>query len=280
MSEEPEVAVVDDKSEAPVSMIDENGKFTEKWKEGLDEDIRGEVCLDTCVDVKSMAKQYVHAQRKFGKNSIVKPDENASEADWDEFNIARGRPETVGDYKYAKLDSIDYDDVMIGKFLEGCHKRGFNQEDIDFLSEFDNNRVLQTKQVNVDNIKAAKNEAEDVMREELGIAYDERIHLATRVMSDDKFVPEDDREEFIKEFGNNPNFIRFAIRVGSRLAEHKEIVAKLTEPSVGEAQAQIDELQATPGYADTNSKVMNSAQRDSITKQIEVLYKKLYPEKG
>ena len=263
--------------EAPVSMLDENGKFTEKWKEGLDEDIRGEVCLDTCVDVKSMAKQFVHAQRKFGKNTIVSPDENASQEDWDEYHIAGGRPSTAGDYKYNKMEGIEYDDALISTAQEIFHKIGLNQKQVDALAELDNNRVLQTMQAGVDNLKTAKNAAEDAMRTELGIAYDERIHLANRVMADDKFVPEDDREEFIKEFGNNPNFIRFAIRVGSRLAEHKEVVANLTEPSVGEAQDQITALQATPGYSDPNSKLMTSEQRDVITKQIQALYKKMYP---
>jgi hypothetical protein len=244
--------------------------------EGLDEEIRGEVCLDTCVDIPSMAKQYVHAQRKFGKNAIVKPDENASEEDWEQYYIAGGRPDTVGDYKYTKAEGIEYDDAMIGIFKELAHKIGLNQKQVDALSEFDNNRIMQIMQIDEDNKIAAKNEAEDTLRTELGVAYDERIHLANRVMSDDRFVPEDDREEFIKEFGNNPSFIRFAIRVGQRLQEHKDVSAPITEPSVSEAQTKIDELMATPGYSDPNSDML-PVTRDRITKQIQELYQKIYP---
>lgn len=272
---EQEVAGVE-KSEAPVSILDENGKFTENWKEGLEEDIRGEVCLDTCVDIPSMAKQYVHAQRKFGKNSIVKPDENASEEDWEQYHIAGGRPDTPGDYKYTKLENIEYDDVMLGKFTELAHKIGLNQKQVDKLSEFDNNRVLQIMQANVDNTKAAKDEAEDALRSELGVAYDERIHLANRVWSDDKFVPEDEREEFIKKYGNNVDIIRYSIRVGQRLAEHKEVSAPLTEPSKDEAQAKIDELMATPGYFDQSSNMLPIV-RNRITEQIRQLQLKINP---
>jgi hypothetical protein len=119
----------------------------------------------------------------------------------------------------------------------------------------------------------ARNDAENALKKEFGGAYDERMHVANRLVAE-AFPKEEERMNFLEEFGNNSNFIRFASKVGARMAESSALVADLTQKTPSEAQARIKELKATPGYMALDG-TMTQPERDKITAEIRELYKEI-----
>ncbi len=69
----------------------------------------------------------------------------------------------------------------------------------------------------------------------------------------------------------DPDFVRFAANVGSRMVESNALVAELTQQTPNEVSVKIKELEATPGYMSLGSDMTNE-RRSAITAELRELY--------
>jgi len=82
---------------------------------------------------------------------------------------------------------------------------------------------------------------------------------------------------FLQNYAGDPDFVRFAAVIGSRMVESKALVAELTQQTPSDALRKMDELRATPGYM-TLGGDLTETQRNDITAEIRELYQQAYPE--
>ena len=255
-------------SSAPI-IVNQDGSFGENWRNALPEDIRGEECWDVVTDFGNMAKQFVNQRKAIGKDKVVLPGANATPEEKATFYDSIGRPKTPQDYKVDVPDEMAefYTPEVMDEQAKLAHEIGATNEQFAAYMQKSMERDAQLLQQQVDAQKQAVQSAEDSLRKEFGAAYDQRIHVANRLVSE-ALPNEESQMAFIEKFGSDPDFIRFASVVGSRLVESKALVAELSTDTPGEAQKKIDSLMATPGYMDVNDKIMSASQRQALTDQM------------
>jgi len=258
----------------PVPLVDADGKFSENFKESLAEEIRGEKILDNLGDFHGAMKQLVHAQKQIGKDKVVLPDEKSTENDWNMFFDQIGRPKTAGDYKFVKDESLPediYDDTLITSFLEGAHKAGFTQKQIDFMRTFESMRLKS----GLESMQAQKDkelrEVTEALKAKWGAAYDQRLHLANLMVNENSEEGEE-RDMVLSIIGNNPIVADFLANIAKRFMEDKAITGSMTTPTPSEAIKEAEKLRATPGYLDGKLFESNPIRHNEITKKIQELY--------
>ena len=126
------------------TMLGDAGEFSENWRDGLPEAIRGEKCLDNIKNIGALANSYVHAQKAIGANRVALPNENSTDEDWAAFYKACGRPDSETAYTTdgVKLPpGVTLDADRVNEFRTFAFKHGFNQKTFDAALAFDIERV-------------------------------------------------------------------------------------------------------------------------------------------
>ena len=261
------------------SWVNEEGKLSEGWKEQLSEDIRGEKSLDTFDDIPGMAKMLVHGQKMLGRDKIALPTEVSTPEEMDEFYRQIGRPETKDDYKMEVPDELA--DVMDANVIEGAkelfHKIGLTQAQADALFAFDQKRYSDAMQGNEASSEQATKDAEAALRSKWGAAYDERLHIANKMIADN--TDDSNREQVLASIGNNPMVADFLANIGKKFMEGGLVDGVSTSINTPlEAKAKADELRSTPGYLNGQLAKANPSMHARITEQITEQMKLAYPE--
>ena len=265
----------------PVALVDHEGSFRENWKDSLPEEIRGEECLNNVAGFTDLVTQHVHGQKSVGKDKIALPGANATDAEWDAFYDAAGRPKTEDDYKVDPDPDIPEGFHSPERMARGraiARKFGLSKKQWDGLIAWDNSETKMSLAVLDKDAAAELKTAEDTLKEKLGMAYEESLHNVN-VLINTTTEEGDNRAEFIKEFGRNPKFVLWANDVAKKMISHEALIAEVTQATPKEAMVKIGELEATPGYSDGTLHRDNPAAEERITKELSELYKQAYPEK-
>lgn len=263
--------------DAQTALVNADGSFAENWRDSLPEDIRGEESLKLFNDFPSAMKSLVHAQKNMGKGKVILPTDKSTEAEVADFFKAIGRPETPDDYKAELPDDLKefFTEDRMKADKEFCHKVGITQKQYEQWVKY---QVETAQKLLADQEQFEQNrraEVERNLRNEFKGAYDERIHAA-KMLIKEVFKGNGEAEmHFLEQFGDNPEFIRFASFVAAKMVESKSLIAELTHDTPGEARAKIKELQAI-AYDRTKS----IQERQDATNKMKELYKTVYPEES
>ena len=251
----------------------------------MPDDLKNEPTLATLPrEVPAIIKKLINAQKMTGKNKVALPGEKATEAELDEFYDAIGRPKTIQDYgeypKDPELPAELYDSDRINRGLELMHKLGLTKKQAAALMAWDNEelKAADTAALEADDQKTL--DTEKILKEELGMAYEETIH-ANNVFINQFTEEGEERDAIIKEFGRNPLFIKWiGRRIAPKFLEHKTLIADLTQATPREAQAKIAELQSTPGFMDGTLKQKDPVKHQRMQSELEELYQQAYPKQA
>ena len=269
--------------EVPVSVIGEDGNFSENWMElsGVEEDLRGDLTLKSCKNIKGMASQLVNAQKMIGKsaNMVVVPTEQSTQSEWDEFHKSTGRPDTPDDYAITHAEEVgEIDGEVETAFKNLAHSEGLRPSTVQKLIALDDQRVLAIREAMAKSQEAELTACEEKLKEQWGAAYEERKHLANRMIAEN--TTEDTKQSVLGAIGNSPVVADFLANIAKKFVEHKVISADVDTPTPVEASAKADELRATPGYLSGELAKTSPARSQQITNEIRVLMQKAYPKKG
>ena len=268
----------------PVALVSHDGAFAENWKDSLDEDIRGEPCLDLVGDFAGAMKQLVHAQKNVGKNKVVIPGDGASQADWDAFYTAGGKPGAAADYAYkAPEEGFKLDDNVVKETREFLFSIGASQwQAKQILARLHDGGAQGEKDKDAVLVRETE-EAAQALKDKLGGAYEERVHIADRLLHETNKDDDERKAHMIKKYGRDPLFIEWASEVGKSLVEAEMLNAQLTQTAPKEAQRELDELESSPDWIDFQSGEMQrtnpAKHRRYLEKQTE-LYDIIAPEQG
>jgi len=256
MAEEGQAAAADTATdttattEAPESFVGTDGVFVQDWQTKLqDESLRGDETLKTLKNVESLAKSYVHVRKQVPLDKIAIPGVNATDEERSVFHEALGRPLTAEEYVMdVPEEHTDYfDEELITEARGIFHGLGFNQKQVDTLWEFEKKRVAATEKALDDFEEQEKSEAETALRNKWGTAYDENMHLANRMITENSADGEE-RHYLIAEYGNSPRLAGFLANIAKKFVEHK-IITDVETPSA-DLQGKIKELMDTSAYKD------------------------------
>lgn len=269
---------------APVAYVDHEGNFSENWLEGVPEDVRDAPCLKEVANLGDLAKQHVHAQRNIGKDKVVLPGENASDDEWSAFYTQVGKPKSYDGYKYERPEEVPEDqrgENFIKEAKEFAFENNLTQKQFARLMAQEDARLVDSIKTQDDASVRELEEAEKVLKDKWGMAYEERIHVVNRFINETTDEG-DERDAFIAEFGRNPKFVEWAAKVGVKLIESDLLIADLTQKAPKEAQAELDELMASEDYTKYLDGVFmkeNPTKHANIQKKLSDLFDIIHPEK-
>lgn len=257
-------------TEAPESFIGEDGTLTEGWIDRyVPEDLRKEKIYSTIKDLPSAFKTIGHQAKLVGRKGILLPTETSGQSEWDAFHEALGRPKTAEEYVMEVPEDYkeDFSEELIGEAKNIFHGQGFNQKQVDTLWEFEKKRVAATNKALDDFEEREKSEAETALRNKWGTAYNENMHLANRMISENSKDGEE-RDYLIAEYGNSPRLAGFLANIAKKFVEHK-IITDVETPS-RDLESKKKELMASKAYADASH-----PDHKSVAAQVRAIFEQL-----
>ena len=198
-------------------MVGADGALAENWREGLPEGIRGEKCLDSIKTIGTLAQSYVHAQHWMG-GKISVPGEHATQAEWDAFYKACGRPDSAESYKTGNVpEGVELDGEQVKAFQEFAFKHGFTQKTYEAAVAFDLARAAQAREAAEAAQTAEYNETLGKLRTEFG------GNMETVVAQCNKAMNTFGLTDVLREKGllNNYTVIKALAGIGERISESK-----------------------------------------------------------
>jgi hypothetical protein len=260
-----------------VSYVGEGGILNEGWMEGLGvhEDLRNDLTLKSTKNVAGLASQLVNAQKMIGKNMTSLPNADSTDVEWDAFKD-NFRPATAGDYTFEHIEGMEVNEEFETSIKEFAHQKGWRQEDVQDLIALDDARIAGMKDAIAQAEAQKMTDAETALKKEWGGAYEERLHLANRMINDN--VSEENKAAILEQVGNNPVIANFLADIAAKFVEHKIIDASITKSTPMDAIAKAEELMHTAGYITGELAKTSPARHKQITEEIAALNAEAYPE--
>lgn len=265
------------------SFVDASGNLQEGWQEEfVPEDFRGNPVYQTFSDLKGMAKQLGHQARLIARQGkgVMPPDDKSTPIEREAFYEAIGRPKTPEEYQIAIPEGLDeyYADATVQEARDSLHKAGLTQTQLDAVMALDAKR-LQTGLAQAQEAQQrAHDEAEKTLRAKYGDAYEERIHIANRMVADN--VTEADKPALVQVIGDNPVVADFLATIGAKFMESKLINAEASGAmSPSEVNAKMEEL-IQEQSAHPRMRTDNPERYKRMNAEINVLAEKLVKQSG
>lgn len=263
------------------SFIEPNGKLKEGWKNGLPEELRGELSLDTFDSFPEAMRQTVMAQKMVGKDKVVIPTEKSTQAEWDAFYSKIGRPQTPDGYEYKApedLKAVDLSPEFVNPVLQELHKAGATKKVVDVaMNQF--HKFVKNLEASAEEAEnQAFDEASQKIIETRGDTLEADQHEANLLIAENS-PNEEYKEKLLEVINDNalrPYLFGFLADVRKKyFGSHEgmpsgESTGTVKTPASLRAQAQ--EIQATPGYMDGTMRNQNPAQYNRLTQQISNMY--------
>lgn len=269
-------------------LVNPDGSFVTDWHKSdkLPEEVRGSESLGVIKSLSDLAKRTVHAEKMVGANKIAVPKADASPEDIAAFREAVGKavpslatPESVDGYKFDVPEGMEtlFTDEKLAASKELALKIGATQSQFEQFMLADARAAAEAQAAAEQEASRKHDENVLALKKEWGEAYPERQHIVKRLIAEAFGSDSTGHMAFLEKYAGDPDFVRFAATIGSRMVESKALVAELTQSTSKEAIQKIKDLNATPGYMSMSSE-MTDAQRTEITKQIREQYTIAYPE--
>lgn len=165
------------------------------FHETLPEDIRGNEALKEISDAPTLAQKYIEARSKV---PVV--------------------PGAANDYLFEFPDGFSADENELTGFQELAHELGLTQDQYGKALNFQVQRELRIAEALNNQMAASRTAAEDSLKKEWGVNYDQNLELAKQVF---KRFSDDATTQFMEDtkFGNNPQVLRLFHQIGTVLSE-------------------------------------------------------------
>lgn len=231
-------------------IIDDDGNLREGWTSMLDEDLRESQYLKEVKTIQGMARSTVSARSMVGADKIVVPTEASSEADWDAYYVAGGRPDTAEDYAFAKPEDLPeefYDADYATGIQDILFKFGGSKKLADALFAYNNEYVAKQIGVIAQDEETTTTQLKDGLYADWGNAYEQRKHMGDVAVEKGTQGNEEFKTRLLEKYGNDPDFIRYSSNLGGLFSESTSPDAKAI-PTPGDMSEAIAKEQANPAY--------------------------------
>ena len=199
--------------------IGDDGNFSEGWmeKSGVSEDMWNNPTLTSTKNVASMASQLINAQKMIGKqpNMAVLPSDQSTQVEWDEFHKACGRPDTPDEYTITHHEDVGESNMeMEAAFKNLAHSEGLRPETVQKLMELDDSRIMGMRQAMQEAEIQKTEDCTAVLQKQWGNAYDERLHLANRMIEEN--TTDETKDMLLGKIGSDPIVADFLANMAAK----------------------------------------------------------------
>jgi hypothetical protein len=184
-----------------------------------------------------------------GKKGLILPSEGADEKEWGPVWDNLGRPKTKDDYNMdVPEEHKDYfSDELIAEGRELFYNIGLSSKQANALWEFEKARAAAIDKMATELEEQEYEQMEKALKEDWGIAYNENMHIANRIISENS-APGEERDKLLADYGNDPKFAKFLVNIGKKFIGHK-IITDVETPSTN-LEKKKAELMKHPAYND------------------------------
>jgi len=164
-----------------------------EWARSLevDKEILSDPSLKAINDINSLAKSYVHAQRKIGQKGVLLPNENSTKEEWDTFYQKAGVPLEEQDYR-NKVELMSGDDKSAfnegfnEEFLKKAHELRIRPDQASQMYRFFNEQAQTTTQNFTEQMESQRQEGLNQLRDTLGEdAYQVQLTKASQLIKEE-----------------------------------------------------------------------------------------------
>ena len=195
-------------------------KFPENWKLGLPKEFQDEPSLKNVLDVPTLAKNYINAQKMIGADKISIPSKHATDDDWKAVFQKLGNPAELKDYELSAPKDAPFDADALTKFKEIAHANGVLPKQANKILEWYGKNIQEQMTSVSDRTKAEHEKEWGGLRETWGEAFDNKILAAKTAI---KEFADPDVVEFLRtsNLGTNPKLAKFFSKIGETMLEDK-----------------------------------------------------------
>lgn len=257
------------------------GSSVSDWKAGLADDIRNDPGLASIQDVNGLAKSFLHGQKLVGADKVVIPKQDAAPEEWGDFYNRLGRPEKYEIAKPQLAEGLEYDSSMEEKMLGLMHNAGLSQKQAEAVFNGYMGYINDTHVENTKNQELKTGEWDTALRKDFGNAYDERVDLARRAVTE---FGGDELKNFLDEtgFGNHPGFVKAFANIGQKMMEAGADTSgqgQSFQLTPAGAQQEIARLQRDPNFMNQYSNKDADGHQAAIEK-FQQLFEFAYPDQN
>ena len=238
----------------PTSPFNPDGTFVENWHtlapEGY-EDLKTDQTLPRFKNVWDFSRSHVSQRKLVGADTMVRPNENFSEQDWNEYYDAGGRPKTAGDYNIKKPDDFPedkWDQAKAEKYQEFFHKIGLSAKQVEAITKFNNEDVLSVLKDQADAKEAEEIALKDGIIKKWGRAYEQKAHRGNIAVHKGADGDEGFEQRLLDKINKDPELLEFASNLGGLFSEH-DLAEDPNVPTPADIQTQIDTIMHDPRYS-------------------------------
>jgi hypothetical protein len=164
-----------------------------EWARSLevDKEILADPSLKAINDINSLAKSYVHAQRKIGQKGVLMPNENSTKEEWDTFYQKAGVPLEEQDYvnKVELMSGEEgsaFDEGFNENFLKKAHELRIRPDQASQMYRFFNEQAQGKTQQFTQEMEQQRQEGLNQLMDTLGEdAYNVQLSKASKLIKEE-----------------------------------------------------------------------------------------------
>ena len=253
-----------------------SGGSGDGFLEMIPEDLREHPSLSPIKDVPNLVRSYVNAQRLIGADKVPLP-ENPSDEDLDRIADRLGRPETPQGYEIA-VDGNIVTEKVATEFSDIAHQLRMTPKQVAGVLDYYRTTTDAAINENSQTFEQEKQQGEATLRQEWGMAYDEKVDRASNVAK--QFAGAEVFDLPLSDgtrLGNHPEFIKAfdAIAEFQKKATSEDTVSENTSRNVmtpKDAQAEIDSILSNPDYQDRKNPQKRQRLVQRMTELMEMVH--------
>lgn len=157
----------------------------------LDKDILMDPSLKAIGGIDSLAKSYVHAQRKIGQKGVIMPNENSTQEEWDTFYQKMGVPleeqAYINEVGLTKAEEgTAFDEGFNENFLRKAHELRIKPEQASQMYNFFSEQAQKTTENFTEQMTTQRQEGLNQLRDTLGEeAYNVQLTKASQLINEE-----------------------------------------------------------------------------------------------
>lgn len=237
---------------ADIPIVDSKGVFSEKWIDSLNEDSEAAPMLAVFTDVQGLAKSYIRTKRLVGKDKIATPNEKSTDADWEAWHIAGGRPKTAEDYNFTRPETLPeelYNQDFATEAQKLFFQLGLSEKQSQGIFQFHNDATLLAAENEKNTREMAVQQAKEGLEKDWGQAYTQNVQNGNLALDKGTGGDKELLYNLTEKFGADPDFIRLMSSLGGQFAEHGAVLtAKIETPA--DLSQKIAEARGRAAYED------------------------------
>lgn len=238
-------------SKPPVQAKPEpTGTVEEGWLAGVSREWAEDPSLQSVQSLEDLAKGYVHAQRLVGKDKVVIPSEHATDEERRQFLHKLGLPNKLEEYGVSRPEESSLGEEFVNDFVSKAYEQGIMPAQAKTMLNWYEEKSAEEQSNHVAMMENQIKTTVEELKADYGQAYDSKINLANKVISD---TMDEATLDKMRESGllSNKEFIQTMVKIGEGLVQegkfnHEPQADGRLTPS--EAKRKIGEIQGDSSH--------------------------------